>query len=954
MTEAAILADRHILGSAATLADAGKATMGWTPQLAGEPAATLASELPWGVPTSRLSAPPRLDGARHEVLSPANLDRLRFAVLGVQGVQGRMAFCVWGAVGERPPNRVVWRVLTHTTLLQEQAFAALAGNPFALITVPQVSAWFDELVTPGAFDRRHEVQPIAIHPSRHLHARAEQDRRAEVYRLRDRLLQGMDAPTLRLWLASIYTGLMRGSVALGSGESGESELLVRLAWLALPRGDRARITFTTEQGRSSERLPRLMVLDTAEWRGQAPPDTLFLASASALEPHPAHLRWAKAVVDAGRAAGETGPDTGHARLHARAARLGACLLTQERADACEQLAGSRGAAGRSDANLAALERCADCGIFPVPGRVGVLAALLTRQPGAPPEEVAASVARVLARRTDDRAEAVRRAVRALCIAKDGDAAAAGCLRLLAVREGIVPPDELPRLAEGGAESRAGDQVVAYPAGAALLQEVVGAHPAQRAALGTLPDRASQTLSDQPSLLEDALGRVELSSADRATSVVRQFGQVQGARPTYETFQQLLRWARVADVRAFLSLPANLPLFLAHAQAAEVRTFLDAVGPAPANLAGALASAGEQPLRTWGAVAIGYLDRSEGVRDAIEAWREAPAATAVTLLLHGAWKPHSLDARAAAAANRIHAAAAEGGQLLTDQAADQIVDTVSRGKGALAEGEASLVSVCIERLAQNRALDRIRECWPAVLERSDPRRLGAWMSFLAKAQSTAPGSAGPLARMHFATLGALLRRDPRGGDAVAAHLAQYPLPGWKSPWQGLLKDAASRGLALGALVEPLLAVLDAQGVHGLAPELWVASLRAPGPGTLSQDRAGLLLRIGAELSQSNPSAIFHDLSLPVAIQLLVQPAPLPLLFDLADAICVLAPEYPQVDLLLGKYGADVLRYSPRAHAALKPQARGPRVKRLLLSDTQIEALHAHAGAAAARAEHPAHP
>ena len=143
-----LLLERHVLASGPALVDAGKDTFGWTPALAGERAARLKSEVPWGIPTARMVSPPRLEGDPGFVLARENFERLRFAVLALEQ---RMAFCMWGAVGERTRERAVWRVITHTVLLDETGFRALSGNPFALLHLPEAGGWLADLTRHGSF-----------------------------------------------------------------------------------------------------------------------------------------------------------------------------------------------------------------------------------------------------------------------------------------------------------------------------------------------------------------------------------------------------------------------------------------------------------------------------------------------------------------------------------------------------------------------------------------------------------------------------------------------------------------------------------------------------------------------------------------------------------------------------------------------------------------------------------
>ena len=79
------LLERHVLSSGPALVDSGKDTFAWTPGLAGERAARLKNEVPWGVATAGADQPPRLEG--RGVLSEDNYLRLHFA--WIDGREGK-------------------------------------------------------------------------------------------------------------------------------------------------------------------------------------------------------------------------------------------------------------------------------------------------------------------------------------------------------------------------------------------------------------------------------------------------------------------------------------------------------------------------------------------------------------------------------------------------------------------------------------------------------------------------------------------------------------------------------------------------------------------------------------------------------------------------------------------------------------------------------------------------
>jgi hypothetical protein len=333
------LVDRHVLSSGPVLVDSGKDTFGWTPGLAGERAARLRNEVPWGVAVSGAEKPPRLEGK--EMLSEQNYLRLHFAWLPLDG---RMGFCVWGAIGDRPLGRSVWRVLTHTALMNEEAFQAVAANPFALFKKSVAGDWARDLAVPGSFDERGPVEPIRIVASAGAGDVAEELRRNDIARLRGRLRDLIAVDELERRLAALYAALAYARhVALPSTPDRMSEMLVRLAWLTLPPKDRWPTSFSTQQGASARPLPRLASLDLAEWQGRSPPDAFLFRDAppAGATPSAGHQMWAAGVI-------RSESLREHILDHAFAAGAGASLLTGNQIDRYGRYRHSRAAAARRE------------------------------------------------------------------------------------------------------------------------------------------------------------------------------------------------------------------------------------------------------------------------------------------------------------------------------------------------------------------------------------------------------------------------------------------------------------------------------------------------------------------------------------------------------------------------------------------------------------------------------
>jgi hypothetical protein len=296
----ALVIDRHAFASNASSFDTAWQTFGWSPGLGRARASRLEEQVPWATLAARSEAPARLTGSLAGVLAPANFDDLQWAFLPLDG---RYGFAVWGAIGDRRNGE--WRVLTHTLLFDDTAFDVMGGFPQGLLTVPAYAAWFAEMVERTSFAAPAPLAPVRLERTRATRRAFEDARRAEVARLRGRLLDllgGEDRLEAELAgllesLAQVRTGGRIRHVALRSTADRRSEMLVRLAWTSLPLADRAETHFLTEQRRTEAPRASLLVLPDAEWGQYVPEATKLLEIGRARGDHATRGRqqWARSV-----------------------------------------------------------------------------------------------------------------------------------------------------------------------------------------------------------------------------------------------------------------------------------------------------------------------------------------------------------------------------------------------------------------------------------------------------------------------------------------------------------------------------------------------------------------------------------------------------------------------------------------------------------------------------------
>jgi len=277
--------DRHVLASNASTYNLAWRSFGWSPAIAGARATRLEEEVPWGTLADRAATPGWLAGAPSEVLSHTNLDRLQWAFLPLDG---RLGLSVWGAIGDRSAPPGDRRVLTHTLIMDEDAFRLLAGYPFGLFGTERVPAgWLRCFVPLDAFTTPGGLEAIRVDVTPALTRAFETARIMEVRRLTQVLVEWLDGDGegLARRLARVYDALAgtrgRGPrphaahVAIRD-DGPAAPLLVRLAWLSLPLADRATVWFNTEQARTERPRAHLLVLPTAEWGRSSPPATAVL------------------------------------------------------------------------------------------------------------------------------------------------------------------------------------------------------------------------------------------------------------------------------------------------------------------------------------------------------------------------------------------------------------------------------------------------------------------------------------------------------------------------------------------------------------------------------------------------------------------------------------------------------------------------------------------------------
>lgn len=263
--------ERHVLGAPLSAYDTAWDALGWSEGLGAARADRLAESVPWGTALARTADPPRLRGPLAQVR--ARLDSFRFAVLPVEGA---LAFSLWGAALRRSDHE--WQVLTHTLLIDADAFRALAGNPFFLL---DLGDWLRELCEGEPFATRRRIEPLVIDDDGALARASEAHRLAEIERL--------SAGVSRDRVTAVWRGLMDGPVAVHDAR------LARLAWLALPFEDRARIALNTGQPRAGRRVADLMVLEP-EW-GDAFPEGVRPAPTFVTDPSAGLRVWSSSLGD---------------------------------------------------------------------------------------------------------------------------------------------------------------------------------------------------------------------------------------------------------------------------------------------------------------------------------------------------------------------------------------------------------------------------------------------------------------------------------------------------------------------------------------------------------------------------------------------------------------------------------------------------------------------------------
>ena len=274
-----IVIDRHAFASNASSFDTAWQTFGWTPGLGSARASRLEEQVPWATLAARTAAPARLSGERDDVLAPDNFDALQWGFLPLDGRHG---MSTWGAIGER--RNAEWRVLTHTLLFDDTAFDVMAGYPPALMTLPAHAGWFTEMVEATPFAAAAPLAPIRLPRTRATRQAFEKARRAELSRLRARLLPLLggenrledEVAALLEALAQVRAGGNIRHVALRAAADRRSELLVRFAWTSLPLADRAETSFLTEQRRTEAPRVTLLVLPESEWGQYVPQATRLL------------------------------------------------------------------------------------------------------------------------------------------------------------------------------------------------------------------------------------------------------------------------------------------------------------------------------------------------------------------------------------------------------------------------------------------------------------------------------------------------------------------------------------------------------------------------------------------------------------------------------------------------------------------------------------------------------
>ena len=965
MSRERVTYERHVLGSGPALVDSGKDTFGWTPALAGERAAKLKAEVPWGMATARMDDPPRLEGSVSEVLAPDNYDRLRFAVLSIDR---RMGFSMWGAIGSRPPERAVWRVVTHTILLDEPGFYNIGGNPFALLALPEAGDWLQDLVRPGSFDERHEIKPISLEANPDMARAGELLRRREMGRLRARLLQLLSVEALEEWLAAIYAGLSQSeSVVLTSGAEHRSELLIRLAWLSLPVADRRTVTFATEQGASGGKVPRLAVLDAGEWRGRVPENALELtdASLSLVSPSVGQRIWARDLarenlgerfrVDvrpAGRSFRLLGVSSSDAYVHYQALRAAA---------AGEEPTGSGRRPVWDEAVTPFLRDAQDgtllCGAQFAGFLMGLAACRVDGGPRDTARRLLDAVPTMAAAPGSDPVCVVRGAVRALLRGSAPHAADALLLRCLSVTQGIVPADELRRLLPSRPEARAGKAAAVDIDAAATFLATMPALEGGGPSFAGLSDAAVERLATEPARLAEVLGSLEVPGPAPAVWVVSLFErawEVARYRPGLEALLGLFPFRATPTVGRFLATDASLETVLHVGREHEVRTFLSETAPDAGELAASLHRTAVIQVPEGTAEAIRYLAGTPArTHRALSAWSAAAGSPAelLPLLLHTEWRSVAVAERTKAAADLLASSgAAERGQ---SGLFASILDRLAETEGHLRDEEVALVNEVLIHLVTTDALQRIRpESWSRVVERADVGALSRLDGILARLSRT--GAMAFLFREQLEHLSrAVLTRAISFGEMgiLRRQLADLPPSRCADRWREVVQTLPATALRNPDVVSVFAKALG-DGPAALALDIFVAALvHANHP---SQDHRETLLQLAwghddlVDTLLGRASYPDFRSMLPVLFQLLVHPAPLPLLLELETALQRIALKWPgRLWDECEPWAAEVEKYSPATVAAFQPHPSWAQSRNaILLPQERIAPLIAEAQSAAA--------
>ncbi|MFL5384013.1 MAG: hypothetical protein ACJ8GN_15940 [Longimicrobiaceae bacterium] len=987
--------ERHVLGSGPALVDSGKDTFGWTPALAGERAARLKSEVPWGIPTARMPDPPRLEGDPASVLGRRNLERLRFAVLPLEQ---RMGFCMWGAVGDRTPERAAWRVITHTVLVDGAAFRALAGNPFALLELPESRAWLADLLRPGAFDERRELSPITLRATPETAWKAESLRRREMELLRGRLAELMGRDDLARWLAAIYAALSAASavpVALTTSDDHRYELLIRLAWLSLPLRDRLVVSFSTEQGASAARLPRLAALDPAEWRGRAPDHALQLTAEklASLKPTQGQVAWAEDVVE-GRPRDVPGKKLrAHGRAHSRAAAAGVRMLADDGASLLYRYAALRaavlaGSGERAESVIGELAKEQRDRLLSRAGFAGFLLGAAARRVSGGPLTAARRVLDAIAgtpaaepgegapREVHPRM--VRAAVRALAHPRHAPAvpgagndplAAAGILRSLSVADGMVAPDALAALAPGGSEAGAGAAAVRHVEGAEALLNALARLNGGGGRFQSLSDAAVQAVASDRTRLEALLADLPFSAGAATWGVsLYRAAAAAGVLPTREALLNLFEHRLNPSVHAFLGEEGNLRTLLRTASEGTVRTFVTALEPGAAALAGALLGEVTGTSAPAGAgEAVFYLAGSdERAAEALDTWAAANADVArlLALYLQDRWGGTAERRRMEAAGKLL--SRPPGDSPLASTLVFRFLDHLAAAS-VLRESDTRLVEHALTHLYASAVLVELPAAtWKALLAKGDAAVL-ARLNTVVEALSH---GAGPRTREALDALSRiLLVRSLATGDTVLLkrQLAALPPAQHAERWRAVMHDVPASTLGSMTVASVFLPALQRGGSTEPSPRTPVqtralAELAAnvflavvgEGPRELRNDDTHALLRLGwealEELRMRLPPLVANDpgRTLPVLFQLMIQPAPFELLLVLENSVQPAAGNDGSLWYLCQRFEEALEKCSPATVATFREPPASSRRRRVLLPPGSFAPLW-RAAVAQARAE-----